>query len=210
MEFRKLGNTDIEVSVMALGCWPFAGRSFWGDQDDDVSIATVHAALDAGINFFDTAEAYEEGQSERVLGRGLEGRRQEAVIATKVDPKHVTPEEISSACDESLQNLRTEYIDLYQIHWPNHDIPIETTWRALEDLVTAGKVRALGVSNFATGDLSDLIEVGRLETNQLPLQPAVAGDRVRNPGALPRAGNWVDLLQSTRAGVADRTVRDGG
>ena len=168
MEYRRLGNTDIEVSVMALGCWAFAGGAVWGDQDDDTSIATVHAALDTGINFFDTAEFYEKGHSERVLGRGLEGRRTEAVIATKVSPNHLTPEGIASACEESLVNLRTDYIDLYQIHWPNHDIPIETSWRALEDLVQDGKVRALGVANFAIGDLSDLIEVGRPEANQLP------------------------------------------
>ena len=71
MKFRKLGRTGIDVSVFALGCWPFAGGAVWGDQDDDVSIATVHAALDAGINFFDTAEGYEKGHSERVLRRGL-------------------------------------------------------------------------------------------------------------------------------------------
>ncbi len=168
MEYRKLGNTDIEVSVMALGCWPFAGGAVWGDQDDDISIATVDAALEAGINFFDTAEGYEKGHSERVLGRGLEGRREEAVIATKVGANHLSPEGIVSACEESLKNLKTDYIDLYQIHWPNHDIPIETTWHALEGLLTDGKVRALGVSNFAIGDLSDLIEVGRPETNQMP------------------------------------------
>ena len=168
MEYRRLGNLGIEVSVMGLGCWPFAGGSIWGDQDDDQSIATVRAALDAGINLFDTAEAYEKGESERVLARGLEGRRQQAVIATKVAPNHLTAEGIASACEESLKNLNTDYIDLYQIHWPNHDIPIDTSWRALEDLVREGKVRALGVANFAVGDLSDLIEVGRPETNQLP------------------------------------------
>jgi len=97
MEYRKLGKADIDVSVMALGCWPFAGGAVWGDQDDEQSIATVHAALDVGINFFDTAEGYENGHSERVLGRGLEGRRQEAVIATKVSPKHLDPVAIVAA-----------------------------------------------------------------------------------------------------------------
>ena len=168
MEYRRLGDSDIEVSVMGLGCWPFAGGSVWGDQDDDDSVSTIHAALDVGISFFDTAEAYEEGYSERVLGRGLDGRRDKAVVATKLGPSFLTPEGIVSACEASLENLRTDYIDLYQIHWPNHDIPIETSWRALEELVTSGKVRALGVSNFGVGDLSDLLEAGRLETNQLP------------------------------------------
>ena len=153
---------------MALGCWPFAGGVVWGDQDEGESIATVHAALDAGINFFDTAEGYEEGHSERVLGRGLAGRREEAVIATKVSPNHLSPEGVVAACEQSLENLQTDYIDLYQIHWPNHEIPIETTWGALEGLLAAGKVRALGVANFASGDLADLIAVGQVASNQLP------------------------------------------
>ena len=168
MEYRKLGTADIEVPVMALGCWPFAGGVVWGEQDEGESIATVHAALDAGINFFDTAEGYEEGHSERVLGRGLAGQRQQAVIASKVSPNHLTPEGIAAACEQSLENLQTDYIDLYQIHWPNHDIPIETSWRALEDLLTAGKVRALGVANFASDDLADLVAVGRPAADQLP------------------------------------------
>ena len=168
MEYRKLGQTDIEVSVLALGCWPFAGGTVWGQQDDAESIATVRAALDVGINFFDTAEGYENGHSERVLGRGLAGRRKEAIIATKVSPNHLTPAGITAACEGSLENLQTDYLDLYQIHWPNHDIPIETTWRALEDLVAAGKVRALGGANFASGDLADLLAVGEVAADQMP------------------------------------------
>lgn len=168
MEYRKLGTTDIEVSVMALGCWPFAGGVVWGEQDDGQSIATVHAALDAGINFFDTAEGYEEGHSERVLGRGLAERRHEVVVATKVSPNHLTASGIAAACEQSLENLQTDYIDLYQIHWPNHEIPIEESWRALEGLVASGKVRALGVANFASVDLADLVSLGSVASNQLP------------------------------------------
>ena len=167
MEYRKLGKTDIDVSVFALGCWPFAGGAVWGDQDDDVSIATVHAALDAGINFFDTAEGYEKGHSERVLGRGLEGRRDEAVIGTKVSAGNLKPDDIVKACEQSLENLRTDYIDLYQIHWPNWEVPIEVSLKALEDLKASGKVRAIGVSNFGIRDLGDLLDVGHCETNQL-------------------------------------------
>ena len=168
MEYRKLGRTDIDVSVMALGCWPFAGGVVWGDQDDNVSIATVHAALDAGINFFDTAEGYENGHSERVLGRGLVGRRQEAVIATKVSADHLAPSDLIEACERSLRNLQTDYVDLYQIHWPNWNVPLADTVGALEQLKERGKVRAIGVSNFGIRDLSDLIALTRCETNQLP------------------------------------------
>jgi myo-inositol catabolism protein IolS len=168
MQYRRLGNTNIDVSILALGTWPFAGGRFWGNQDDDVSVATVHAALDAGINFFDTAEAYERGHSERVLGRGLDGRRHEAVIATKIWAGNLAPDDVIKACEQSLKNLQTDYIDLYQIHWPNHQIPLAETVGALKQLKEQGKIRAIGVSNFAVRDLSDMVALGECQTNQLP------------------------------------------
>ncbi len=168
MEYRRLGKTDMQVSVMALGCWPFAGGKYWGDQDDQQSIATVHAALDAGINFFDTAEGYEAGHSERVLGQALVGRRSEAIIATKVSPDHLRAADVITACEGSLRNLQTDYIDLYQIHWPNHDVPLAETVEALQQLKRQGKIRAIGVSNFAVGDLSDMVALSECETDQLP------------------------------------------
>ncbi len=168
MEYRRLGKTDIQVSVLALGCWPFAGGKYWGDQDDQQSIATVHAALDAGINFFDTAEGYEAGHSERVLGQALVGRRSEAIIATKVSPDHLRPADVITACEGSLRNLQTDYIDLYQIHWPNHDVPLAETVGALQQLKQQGKIRAIGVSNFAVRDLGDMVALSECETDQLP------------------------------------------
>jgi myo-inositol catabolism protein IolS len=168
MEYRRLGKTEMQVSVLALGCWPFAGGQYWGDQDDDASIATVHAALDAGINFFDTAEGYEAGHSERVLGRALVGKRDRALIATKVSPNHLAPADVVAACEGSLRNLQTDYIDLYQIHWPNHDIPLVDTVAALQKLKDAGKIRAIGVSNFAVQDFSEMVTLSECETNQLP------------------------------------------
>ncbi|MEZ4656299.1 MAG: aldo/keto reductase [Caldilineaceae bacterium] len=167
MQYRQLGNTDMQVSVLALGCWPFAGGAFWGEQDDDVSIATVHAALDAGINFFDTAEAYESGHSERVLGRGLVGKRDKAIIATKV-AGHLDKAGVINACEGSLRNLQTDYIDLYQIHWPNHKIPLSETVEALHQLREEGKIRAIGVSNFAVQDFAEMVSLSDCETNQLP------------------------------------------
>ena len=116
MRYNRLGSTDITVSEMALGCWPFIGGDLWGEQRDEDSIAAVHASLDAGVNFFDTAEGYGEGYSERVLGEALEGRRGEAVIATKVGAARLAPPDVAAACDQSLRNLRTDYIDLYLIH----------------------------------------------------------------------------------------------
>jgi aryl-alcohol dehydrogenase-like predicted oxidoreductase len=168
MDYRGLGKTDIKVSVMALGCWPFAGGAYWGDQDEKASIDTVHAALASGINFFDTAEGYENGESERVLGRGLAGRRSEAVVATKVSGKNLRPDDVIAACERSLGNLKMDYIDLYQIHWPNREVPLAETVGALQRLKEQGKVRAIGVSNFATGDLSDMLALGECVTDQLP------------------------------------------
>lgn len=168
MEYRRLGQTDMQVSIIALGCWPFAGGAFWGEQDDEVSVATVRAALDAGINCFDTAEGYENGHSERVLGRGLQGRRHEAIIATKVSPSHLAQADVIKACEQSLVNLQTDYIDLYQIHWPNWQVPLAETVAALQQLRQQGKIRAIGVSNFAVQDLSELLALSDCATDQLP------------------------------------------
>ena len=167
MEYRDLGRrSDIKVPPIALGCWPFAGGEFWGSQEDADSIAAVHAALDSGITFFDTAEGY--GRSEEVLGRGLKGRRQEAVVATKVSGVNLKPDDVATACDRSLQALQTDYIDLYQIHWPNWDVPLGETVGALDALQAEGKIRAYGVCNFAETDLSEMISLGQCATNQMP------------------------------------------
>jgi aryl-alcohol dehydrogenase-like predicted oxidoreductase len=168
MKYRKLGQTDIEVSVVAMGCWALAGGHTWGPQDEADSVATVHAALDAGVNFFETAEGYGRGYSEEVLGRALKGRRHGAVIATKVSRSNLAPDDVIKACEGSLQRLQTDVIDLYQIHWPSREVPISETFPALEKLCEQGKVRAIGVSNFAIGDLTDLLAIGHCQTNQLP------------------------------------------
>jgi myo-inositol catabolism protein IolS len=168
VRYRKLGKTDIEVSTVAMGCWGLAGGATWGPQAESDSIATVRAALDAGVNLFDTAEGYGGGESERVLGRALAGRRHEAVIATKVSRSNLSGEGVRQACERSLRHLQTDYIDLYQIHWPSRTVPLEETMAVLEDLQDQGKARAIGVCNFGLLDLADLAKIGRVETNQLP------------------------------------------
>ncbi len=168
MKYQQLGQTDITVSVMAMGCWTLAGDENWGRQDEDDSIATVHAALDNGINFFDTAEGYGDGYSELVLGKSLAGVRHEAVIATKMNASRRTPAEIQQACEDSLRRLRTDYIDLYQVHWRNPDLSLADMMESLHKLQAQGKVRSIGVCNFGGEDLLELLEVGRCETNQLP------------------------------------------
>jgi len=165
MEYRKLGKTGIEVSTIALGCWQFAGGHYWGDQKLGWSIAAVEAALDCGINLFDTAEAYGRGESEEVLGKALGGKRPQAVIATKIGASNM--DRIQEACENSLKRLGTDYIDLYQIHWPRRNIPMADQVRGLERLREQGKVRVVGVCNFGVEDLTDFLAHGRCETNQV-------------------------------------------
>ena len=147
MDYRLFGRTGVKVSPLCLGAMNFGGVTNEAD-----SIAIIHAALDAGINFVDTANVYNAGQSEVAVGKALQGRRQEVVLATKVHGKMGEgPNDqgnsrlhILRACEDSLRRLNTDYIDLYQIHRPNWDIPQEETLSALTDLVRLGKVRYIG------------------------------------------------------------------
>lgn len=169
MRFRQLGRSTLKVSVISMGCWALAGDSTWGPQEKSNSIATIHAALDAGINFFDTAEAYGNGYSEEVLGEALAGRRNQVIIASKVSAAHLQPQRLVAACEASLRRLRTDYLDVYYIHWPNHDIPLEDTMLAMERLQQQGKIRVPACSNFGVQDLTELLSTGhRVEANQLP------------------------------------------
>ena len=167
MKYRKLGNTDIDVSVVAMGCWAIAGGETWGPQDEDQAVAAVHASLDAGITLFDSAEAYGNGRSEELLGRALAGRRHEAVIATKAIGAHLTRDQVPKACEQSLRLLQTDYIDLYQIHWPSREIPLGETVDALHALQRQGKVRAIGVSNFGRHDLGEFLDLSPCATDQV-------------------------------------------
>jgi len=153
MEYRHLGRSGLQVSVVGLGCNNFGMRCDF-DQSKDV----VHRALDAGITLFDTADVYGgQGKSEEFLGKILKGRRQDVVLATKFgmkmgDGPHKSGgsrKYIMSAVEDSLRRLDTDYIDLYQLHRPDPETPIDETLRALDDLVRSGKVRYIGNSNFA-------------------------------------------------------------
>jgi len=159
MEYRNLGNTGLQVSVVGVGCNNFGMRC-----DKDASIAVVHAALDAGINFFDTADVYGGRLSEEYLGAAIKGMdRSQIIIATKfsgpmgdgVLSRGASRHHVMSAVDASLQRLGTDYIDLYQQHGPDPSTPILETLGALDDLVRAGKVRYLGNSNFSGWQIAD-------------------------------------------------------
>jgi len=168
MEYRKIGQSNLKVSVISMGCWAIAGDSTWGPQKESDAINAIYTALDAGINFFDTAEIYGDGYSEELLGRTLTKRRKEVIIATKVSPHHLRPKDLIKSCENSLRRLKTDYIDLYYIHWPNREIPIEETLSTMEKLKREGKIRVLGCSNFGKIDLTELLKKGRVEADQLP------------------------------------------
>lgn len=152
MEYRVLGRTGVKVSPLCLGCMNFGGAT---DQNDSVSI--MHRALDAGINFWDTADVYSRGVSETFVGKALEGKRDQVFLATKVHGKMGDgPNDsgnsrlhIIQGCEASLKRLGVDHIDLYQIHRPQSSVPIDETLRALDDLIRAGKVRYIGTSTFA-------------------------------------------------------------
>jgi len=160
MEYRGLGKTDIKVSSVAFGCWSIVGGLNWGNQDKKDSLEALRAAYDGEITLFDTAEIYGSGESERLVGEALADVRDNIVIATKVSPKHFAPGELCRACERSLGNLCTDRIDLYQLHWPNREIPVADTLAILEKLKGEGKIRAYGISNFGPQDLDTCLCAG--------------------------------------------------
>jgi len=169
MRYRKLGRTDLNVSVICQGTWSVATKdAFWDGQDRGDSLAAIRAGLDAGVNFFDTAPAYGNGESEEILGEALGSHRREVIVATKVAPTDLEPDKLRQSCERSLRALRSDYIDLYQIHWPSRTLPLEPTWRTLDALRTEGKIRHIGVSNFGKSFFGEQLQLGRAESNQLP------------------------------------------
>ncbi len=166
MEYRRLGESELEVSAIGFGCWGISGGSMWGDQDEADSIAALKAGVDAGINFYDTAEAYGDGYSEEIIGRALADRRGDIVLATKVSPANLDPERLVASCEASLRRLRTDSVDLYQIHWPNPPGDPDAVAETLQKLRDEGKIRYAGVSNFGPVDL-DRYPAGLFISNQL-------------------------------------------
>lgn len=167
MKYRKLGNSSLEVSVVTLGCMTFTGDSNWGPQDEKDSVETVRAAYDAGITFYDTAEGYADGMTEALLGKALGADRKRVMIASKVSASNLTKEKLIASCEASLKRLGTDYLDLYQIHWPSREIPIEETMDALLRLKEQGKIREIGVSNYGVLDLDTVLTYNVVVSNQL-------------------------------------------
>jgi len=166
MKFRELKGTGLKVSPVSLGTWVFSGEP-WGEADDIDSINVVREAVDRGVNFIDTAPVYGEGRAENVIGKAVKGLREKVFIATKCGLKiagksmkiDLSPESIREDIEMSLKRLGVETIDLYQCHWPDKNTPIEATIAEMKKLVSEGKVRHVGVSNFNSILMEEAVKI---------------------------------------------------
>jgi myo-inositol catabolism protein IolS len=172
METRRLGNSDVKITPIVMGTWQ-AGQSMWVGIEDAESIKAIRTGFEAGITTIDTAEVYGDGHSEKIVAQALSDVREQATYATKVFSNHLKYDQVIEACEGSLKNLKTDYIDLYQIHWPSGSfkseiVPIEETMRALNKLKEQGKIRAIGVSNFSRSQMEEASQYGRIDSLQPP------------------------------------------
>lgn len=177
MEYRKIIGTNLVSSRIALGTWAIGGW-MWGGTDEQESVRTIHTALDQGINLIDTAPIYGQGRSEEIVGKALRqrGRRDDVILATKVGidwtngriERNSTRKRILREFEDSLRRLQTDYIDIYQVHWPDPLVPIELTALTLRELYEVRKIRAIGVSNFSPEQMARFAAIAPLHTIQPP------------------------------------------
>lgn len=182
--YRELGKSGLMVAPLAMGCWAYGGGEYWGEQNQNDVNRVVSGALDRGINLFDTAEMYNNGASEESLGKALGARRSEAIICSKVGPDHAYADELAAHCEASLRRLKTDYLDMYMLHWPLNPRSlahftkderkiatpptIEEAMDALQKLKDSGKIRAIGVSNFGVRQLREAVATGvRIDVNEI-------------------------------------------
>lgn len=179
MNKRQLGKNGPFITTIGFGAWAIGGpwQYGWGKVDDDESIKAIHTAIDNGINWIDTAAVYGFGHSEEVVGKAVKGIRHEVFIATKCgminDGKgnavvNLKPESIRKEIEESLRRLQTDYIDLYQFHWPDPNTPVEDSWGTMVELKKEGKVKFIGVCNFDVPLLKKCMEIERVQSLQPP------------------------------------------
>jgi aryl-alcohol dehydrogenase-like predicted oxidoreductase len=180
MQKRRLGNSDLEITSIGIGAWAMGGGGWafaWGPQDDQESIAAIHAALDRGLNWIDTAAVYGLGHSEEVVARALEGRSQKPYVFTKCErlwndrgeiAKSLKEPSIRKEVEASLRRLKVDIIDLYQIHWPEPDEEVEEGWSTLAKLKQEGKVRHIGVSNFNVNQMKRAQAIAPITSLQPP------------------------------------------
>lgn len=180
MQTKQLGNSDLNITSIGVGAWAIGGGGWafgWGQQDDNDSIAAIRAALDAGMNWIDTAPVYGFGHSEEVVGKALEGVSKKPYIFTKCSrlegPNKVPygslkADSIRRECEDSLRRLKVDVIDLYQVHWPQPDEDIEEGWTTLAKLKEEGKVRWIGVSNFSVEQMKRAQKIAPITSLQPP------------------------------------------
>jgi len=178
MEYRQLGKSDLNVSAIGYGAWGIGGKPFWSTEGEESSIRSIEKAIDLGINFYDTAPVYGFGYSEELLGKALQSKRKDVIIATKCGlvwekeelksiRKRATRESILNEIDQSLKRLCTDYIDLYQVHWPDEEgTPIEETMNTLLQIQKEGKIRHIGVSNYSVDQMKESLKYGQLVSLQ--------------------------------------------
>jgi myo-inositol catabolism protein IolS len=172
METRQLGTSDLQITPIIMGTWQ-AGKRMWTGIEDEESIKAIRAAYEAGITTIDTAIVYGQGHSEQIIAQALSDVRDKVVYASKVFADHLKYQKVIESCENSLNNLNTDYIDLYQIHWPSGSfnseiVPISETMEALNKLKKQGKIRAIGVSNFSRDQLAEASQYGRIDSLQPP------------------------------------------
>ncbi|MCW3062514.1 MAG: aldo/keto reductase [Capsulimonas sp.] len=180
MQTRRLGNSDLEITPIGFGAWAIGGAGWafaWGEQDDNESVGAIHAALDAGINWIDTAAVYGLGHSEEIVAKALQGLSQKPYVFTKCERVWDESGKVSGSLkadslrrevEGSLQRLQTDVIDLYQIHWPQPNEDIEEGWATLNELKTEGKVRWIGVSNFSAAQMKRAQAIAPITSLQPP------------------------------------------
>ena len=165
MRFKPFGKTGLEVSEISLGTWAY-GNDFWGKVDDRNSIDTIHKAIDLGVTMIDTAPAYGDGHAEEVVGKAIKGHRDDLIITTKcgILPRHpdgsvnkcLKPESLFKEIDASLKRLDVDVIDVYLLHWPDVNTPLEATGEAMAKIKESGKIKHFGVSNFSIEEIETL------------------------------------------------------
>lgn len=176
MRYKEFGNSDLETSVVGFGGWPM-GRGHYGSFDDDEVIRALHRSIDLGVTLFDTAAVYGWGEGERLLGRAIQGKRDDIALVSKgglfwdapgaPSQRNSSREALARGLDESLSNLGTDYLDLYLIHWPDESRPMSEPMEAFADFQKQGKIRYGGVSNFSPQQMADCLDVFPIVTNQV-------------------------------------------
>jgi aryl-alcohol dehydrogenase-like predicted oxidoreductase len=217
MQTRQLGNSDLHITPLGIGAWAMGGAGWafaWGEQDDAASINAIHAALDAGMNWIDTAAVYGLGHSEEVVAKALAGRGNKPYVFTKCARvwgedrqirKSLKADSIRRECENSLRRLQTDVIDLYQMHWPEPDEEIEEGWATMAKLKEEGKVRWIGVSNFNVEQLQRAQSIAPITSLQPPyslVRPEIEADilpyaAAQNIGVLAYSPMGSGLLTGT-------------